>query len=435
MQFLDKKTHYFYFVDAGGKRQRYVLIFGDEVEPLDGNAPSGPGYSRVRYRGRVGEWRPPPLRHDRSLEMYFLDVGQGDAAFIVTPTGTKILVDGGLRERALGFLIWKYRLDLDTSDDVVIDHLFLSHADLDHVEGLIPVLEHPRISVLNIHHNGIAQFASGFNTPIGHRTSDDRLVTIHDTVADLDGCDLASGSHARFAEWISAVAASGASYHRRDRHDGVLDIGDPDVTVEIVGPVLEADGSLRWFSDKSHTINGHSLVFRLTHGAVRSFFSGDLNRHGSKQLLAQPNAELDLNAHIFKAPHHGSSEFSEELLETVNPMITVVSSGEIPDHGHPRADFLGTIGHAGRGTNPLLFSTELAALFVDIGEAPAHDAPDRPADIRFSTGDGKTDAHRLFKKLLPGIINVRTDGQHIYAFRRVHQSYQWESYGPLESLH
>jgi beta-lactamase superfamily II metal-dependent hydrolase len=55
--------------------------------------------------------------------MYFLDVGQGDAAFVVTPNNTKILVDGGLRDRALGFLIWKYRLDI-TGNTVTIDHLF-----------------------------------------------------------------------------------------------------------------------------------------------------------------------------------------------------------------------------------------------------------------------------------------------------------------------
>ena len=65
--------------------------------------------------------------------MYFLDVGQGDAAFVVTPNNTKILVDGGLRDRALGFLIWKYRLDLPNTA-VTIDHLFLSHADMGFVD-------------------------------------------------------------------------------------------------------------------------------------------------------------------------------------------------------------------------------------------------------------------------------------------------------------
>jgi hypothetical protein len=35
----------------------------------------------VEYRGRAGEWKEPPLTDKRTLEMYFLDVGQDDAAF------------------------------------------------------------------------------------------------------------------------------------------------------------------------------------------------------------------------------------------------------------------------------------------------------------------------------------------------------------------
>lgn len=166
-RFVNKKTHRFYFTNETGESSSYVLIFGGEVSTSSVSAPSGGSYRSVRYRGRLGEWVPPPLSGTRSTEMYFLDVGQGDAAFIVTPNDTKILVDGGLRDIALGFLIWKYRLDVG-SNQVVIDHLFLSHADKDHVEGLIPVLRHPRITVRNIYHNGIGLFGSGFNTSRCH---------------------------------------------------------------------------------------------------------------------------------------------------------------------------------------------------------------------------------------------------------------------------
>ena len=172
-----------------------------------------------------------------------------------------------------------------------------------------------------------------------------------------------------FADWIAEVIASGATYERLDSSRGTLDLGDPAITVEIVGPILESDGTLRWLSSKAKTINGHSLTFRMIHGAVRTFFSGDLNERGSRHLLDAPAGALRLNAHVFKAPHHGSHDYDEDLLAAVNPMITVVSSGEIPDHGHPRANFLAAIGRASRGPEPLLFSTELAALFVD-----AHDA-------------------------------------------------------------
>ena len=51
-----------------------------------------------------------------------------------------------------------------------------------------------------------------------------------------------------FDDWIKSVQASGASYQRLDRSAGVFDIGDPEVTVEIVGPRLGSDGkSFKWF--------------------------------------------------------------------------------------------------------------------------------------------------------------------------------------------
>lgn len=179
------------------------------------------------------------------------------------------------------------------------------------------------------------------------------------------------------------------------------------------------------------------MVFRLTYGFVRAFFSGDLNEDGSGHLLSVPNGSLSVNSHIYKAPHHGSHEFSGELFDAVNPMVTIVSSGEMPDHGHPRANFLGVIGRFGRGPEPLLFSTEISALFADAGDPVAATRTDTSTsfdDLDYATSAANAEACLRFKKLLPGIINVRTDGQHIYAFRRVQQSYQWESYGPIEPI-
>ena len=174
-QFLNKKTHPFYFLSQSGERKKYILIYGDEVDTLAGPAPGGAGWQKVIYRGREGEMQTAPLFPSRPLEMYFLDVGQGDAAFIVTPSDEKILVDGGLNDRALGFLIWKYRLD-NPNNEVTIDHMIVSHGDDDHISGLIPVLKHSRIHVNNILHNGIAVFSSGFNESLGNVDSSNRSI-------------------------------------------------------------------------------------------------------------------------------------------------------------------------------------------------------------------------------------------------------------------
>lgn len=164
LKYSSKKTQRFYFKE-GSKITSLVLIYGDEVEPLSGTSIKGAGYIKAKYRGRIGALKKfsngPALMDTRALETYFLDVGQGDAAFIVTPNDTKILVDGGITHSTAEFLIWKYRLD--KGNTLTIDHVFLSHADQDHVKGLIPIFLHDKIKIKHVWHNGLGQFSSGFN--------------------------------------------------------------------------------------------------------------------------------------------------------------------------------------------------------------------------------------------------------------------------------
>jgi competence protein ComEC len=71
------------------------------------------------------------------LEVKVFDVGEGDAIFIRTPAGHKLLVDGGpsgrLVSEALGeeLPFWDRKLDM----------VILTHPDDDHLAGLVTVLE------------------------------------------------------------------------------------------------------------------------------------------------------------------------------------------------------------------------------------------------------------------------------------------------------
>ena len=407
IRFIQRKQQKFYFINDDGHRKFFKLIYGDEVQTLTTPAPSGDKWTTVKCRGRLGEIKDNGLAHKRSAEMYFLDIGQGDAVYIVTPNNTKILVDGGLRDRALGFLIWKYQLD-QPHKRLSIDHMLLSHADNDHVSGLIPLLNHPKITVKNIWHSGIAVYKDpAFNQALGE-VMNGQLTTRHSSLDDLGTKVLSKG----FKKWVTAVVASGANYSALDSRIGTLDIGDPEITLDILSPVMEPNETYDWLGSKSETINGHSLTFRMTYGHVRTFFSGDLNTKGSKHLMKQPNMALKLNAHIFKSPHHGSHDYHQPLFNAISPMISVVSSGDSPDHGHPRASFLGGLGLAGRGESPLVFSTEVAATFTEAGDKAAisDNEPTTLGDLDFSSSAANAIARQRFKKVLSGIINVRTDG-------------------------
>src|SRR3989344_8770192 len=81
-------------------------------------------------------------REDRGgiLTVAFLDIGQGDAIFIESPTGNQMLIDGGPGKsvlRELSAVMPFY--------DRSIDALLATHADQDHVGGLPDVLNRYRV--------------------------------------------------------------------------------------------------------------------------------------------------------------------------------------------------------------------------------------------------------------------------------------------------
>ncbi len=426
-RFISDKTTTMYQNTTGSKRHGY-LIFGDQVNSTgqvkNGRVP-------ITFRGRPGFVKKTILGARRPLEFYSIDVGQGDATFIVSPGGKKILIDGGLNRRALGFLIWRYRLD-NPDHSLDIDLMVLTHADGDHLLGLTPIIQHPQIHIKKIIHNGIVVFNTSTlrETRLGDKDASGKfLITRHDSLTDLDTfIDISDD----LKNWKTAVTNEGSDYQVVDSGTKTIDVGDSDVKIEILGPKREPDGSYKWFGDKSHTINGHSVILRLTFDQVSFMLSGDLNIKGSKHLMADPTIASMMSAHVLKCPHHGSHEFDPLFFEKVQPQISTISSGDAPDHGHPRASFIAAVGLVSRSAKPLVFSTEIAATFVGDGETANPTDGTAIDGLDFTTTVGNETARKRFKLLLPGIINIRTNGKELYAFRRVNAAYQWESYGPMK---
>jgi competence protein ComEC len=412
------------FHGEGTNAEDFVLIYGDEV---DAGTEIAPGRTRVIYRGRPGWVASDRLMLDHPLELYFIDVGQGDAAFIVSPAHKTVLIDGGRGDEAFQFLVWKYRLDLPATQPVDIDLLVVSHVDDDHLAGLAAILLHPRINVRRIIHSGIAKFDAGFNTILGDRVGSGQnrfLLTRHDGIADLAGLDL----NRPMARWRQAVVDAGTPYAAVDSSTGQIDIGDPDVGIAILGPILsqnEGARAYRWLGSEAETVNGHSVVLRLDYGEFRALFPGDVNELGGRHLMSDPAFPPQAAAHLLKAPHHGSHEFDPAFLAAIRPQISVISSGDDHDHGHPRPNFLGSVGKASRSDEPLVYSTELVANFVVDADAAAPDADAAP-DPTNAALIGQ--ARRRFKKRLNGLINVRTDGHKLFSARRVAASYQFVTF-------
>lgn len=109
----------------------------------------------MKFRGRLGSLPKASIETNAKLECYILDVGQGHATLIVTPGRRKILIDGGKgvaagrTGEAEQELNWKYQLN-EPDASVTIDLVVLTHADEDHIGGLI---------------NPMSAYASSLSTP------------------------------------------------------------------------------------------------------------------------------------------------------------------------------------------------------------------------------------------------------------------------------
>lgn len=425
------------FADPAGKDRIFPLIFGDEVEADTG---SGGKLVKAKYRGRECYIANKDLMAQRLLEIYFIDVGQGDSTFIVTPGNKKILIDGGIDHRAYGFLAWKYNLD-NEKKVLDIDLLVLSHADGDHINGLIPIIESKKINVKKIIHSGIATLGKGYDTDLGNKDPDGKfLITRHDAPADLDGLNLSK----TFKQWKDAIQQEGVEYHAVDSKTPItsqqIDIGDPAISIHVLGPLLNRYNgapAYRWLKNDSKTINGHSVVLKLVYRDVAALFCGDINGASSELLMNDATIKSKLNAHIYKAPHHGSDDFYRPFLNQVNPQISIISSGDNRDYGHPRANAIGAMGQASRSAEPLIFATEIAATFIEEDtKTPAKSKKtaqpeERREDIDISS---LKKAHVTFRKTLNGMINVRTDGKKLFAARRVTKPIWWEAYEPRPAV-
>ena len=83
------------------------------------------------------------------ISFAFIDVGQGDATLIRDGSGYDILVDGG--RKSAGEDLIDYILAAGVDD---LEIILATHADSDHIGGLIKLLESDEIPVESVYYNG-----------------------------------------------------------------------------------------------------------------------------------------------------------------------------------------------------------------------------------------------------------------------------------------
>lgn len=418
------------------------LLFGDRValKFTDAGVPDirtfkGNEYVRVRARGADGFVQLEDIQPNRILEVNFIDVGQGDGCHIVTPEDKHFLVDAGPGDNMYRFLKWRFNLKRANSAPPPFT-VVVSHSDEDHYGGFNAIFTpandtQQQFSIEKVYHNGLVELSGSsvhtLGTPVSHNGNDYITDLCDDAAAFLQRTG--AGNVGNYIRTLSKTT----------KPKEALRLGSPPIynqgnlRIDVVGPVaqtINGKAALPVFKDnKGKTKNGHSVILKLTIGKVRMVLGGDLNepaedylmRHYTQADLPQLRRQLSMaspanrpaiqqtimnaikqaravfEVEVAKSCHHGSADFTSEFMQALNPLATIISSGDNEPHVHPRPDTLGTIGKHSRGDRSLIFSTELARSskeFVEVAPQRSERAKERAVTVY-------------------GMINVRTDGEKI----------------------
>lgn len=233
----------------------------------------------IRQSGFVFPWVAQPLR------VWMLDVGQGDAFLIEFPTGEQWLIDGGPDDAVLAKLgsvlpPW----------DRSIDALVLTHADADHVTGLVSVLD--RYDIGTVYESGVRA-----------RTPPDDA-------------------------FVSQLKTEEGLFYKKLQAGETLFVGD--VRLSVLWPDEVS------VQKASTSRNNLSLVIRLDYGQTSMLFTGDAEQD-PESIFGPRSGDVD----VLKAGHHGSlTSTSWFFLNQIHPEIALLSLGADNDYGHPHPSVL-----------------------------------------------------------------------------------------------
>ncbi|CAN7210435.1 ComEC/Rec2 family competence protein [Rhizobium sp. LjRoot254] len=387
-----------FYPDGPDEPSKGALLWGDGVRIL---SPPAGGHVKVHARGRDGWIKEEALHGGKSLlEVYFIDVGQGDGILIKLPDFRHIMIDGGhprakqnTGKSGADFVDWKFAKDYGLTA-IVLDAMITSHNDFDHYGGLADLLDASQeqeldaqeISVEAFYHAGISWWMSGSGRTLGavesNGAKDFHVQLLGDRPSAVAATSGGAGPQLQ-GEWgkfiekvVEARRADGQPTpitrmsDQTDYLPGFVPNGGQ-ASIRVLGPVEFTVGgkpALEELGGDSKTTNGNSILLRLDYGRSRILLTGDLNKSSQTSLMeAYAGRRLEFKCDVAKACHHGSEDVSYSFLQAMEPGATVISSGDGEGHDHPRPRIVAASGATGYLTikrdeiiTPLVYSTELA---------------------------------------------------------------------------
>lgn len=236
-----------------------------------------------------------------ALEMWMLNVGQGESVLLREPQGHTILYDGGPTDAVLSEIgsllpIWTRSIDL----------IILSHNHTDHLRGIISVLQRYTVKQL--------WWSGALDTTPDYKAFIQTMATRHVTpqlrywpACQIPGCVSTPPTY-----FLGALTLS--VFHPLQNMSGVLPKDQHDATLSV----------------------------KVSYKQQSIFLAGDLHEGHEADILEHCHPPTcSLKTTILQVPHHGSSTgLLPEFLAALNPQVALIPVGLDNSYGHPAGSTL-----------------------------------------------------------------------------------------------
>ena len=217
------------------------------------------------------------------MSISFINVGQGDAEFIVLPSSKTVLIDGGPDSEGLSDYIINHKISK-------IDYVVLTHPHSDHYKGLNYVFDNCQVN-------------NFYDTRMNNsRATGDE--TVRNKALNEPECHIYYPKEGDKLHWDSEV----------------------DITVLNTCSTNTA-------TSHGSELNESSIVLKLTYKGVSVLMTGDIDDTVETRLINQYGNYLQ--SQIYKVPHHGSKySTNRKFIDKVKPEYAVIEVGQ-NSYGHP----------------------------------------------------------------------------------------------------
>lgn len=225
---------------------------------------------------------PDTSKPEGTLEVHYIDVGQGDATLIKCGSHA-MLIDGGNNNKGTTVQLYLKKQGVES-----LDYVIGTHPDADHIGGL---------DVIVYKYNCDTVIMPDYEKDT--KTYQELVDVIHDKNMKI------------------TYPVVGEQYA----------LGEAKFT--IIAPNSNSYGG---------NANDYSVAILLEYGKNSFLFTGDAEEASEAEMLTNG---IDISADVYKVAHHGSrSASTQEFLNAVHPKYAVISCGEGNSYGHPHAEVL-----------------------------------------------------------------------------------------------